>query len=207
MALRSRIAKTVVALVLISVLTFTLNACVPHGTYIPPREYEQNDFEATINRDYDSVWTAIIDYASQSFFAIDNFEKNSGLITLRFGATNPALYVDCGHVEIVWTNENTLAREKYNGPYIGYLQQYRKGSLSGRMNITARSVGPGATHVRINARYILTDDLGNTWSFESGSFATITNVSPMAGTPPTRTCRPTLHAEKSILDGVRALVK
>jgi len=169
--------------------------------YVPPSDIEEEIMSTTIDRDFDTVWTSIIDHISSTFFSIDNFERASGLITVEFGASNPEEFVNCGQFTASWT-ENYQSYD-FNGTYTEFISIYRRGSLSGRMNITAREISDNQTQVRVNARYILTADSG-TWSFDSGSSASI-NVSQTSNS--IRTCNPTYKAESSILDAVRALAE
>lgn len=95
----------------------------------------------------------------------------------------------------------------YKGPYVDYLSSYAGASLSGKMNINVRQSGESKALVRVIARYVFTvpprqNQRGMTWSFESGNQASVPVENALPGTPPTRTCRSTLAAEKAILNAV-----
>lgn len=179
------------------------------GSYTAPNTTEVKPFETVVNASYDTVWTALIDHASQNFFAIDNFEKDSGLLTLSFGSSTPSRFVDCGH----WV---VSGMKTYNGLYVDYLNQYGA-VLSGKMNVTVRKLSEAKISVRTNARYILTRSgvsmpntiyatpFNDTWTFDSGSSATIQVSNAAAGTAPYRTCKPTYVAEQSVINAVAAL--
>jgi len=63
------------------VLLLLLIGCVP--TYQAPIILDYNQAGTIkINKGFDEVWTSLIEYSASSFFAIDNFEKDSGLMTL-----------------------------------------------------------------------------------------------------------------------------
>ena len=190
--------QTLAALALVGALT--LAGCMS-AIYTPPQTPDHDDFRIIVNSGYERTWTAIIDHVSQSFFTIENFEKDSGLITLSFGSDNPSLYIDCGYWK--W---RVFKRQPYDGPYVGYLQKYHRGTFSGRMNISARPVSSTETEVRVNARYVLSAP-PKMWSFDSGSSVTIAVPNATFGTPITRTCVPTYYAEQDILSAVKRLAE
>lgn len=49
----------------------------------------------TLDQSYDQAWDQLIDFTSSRFFAIDNYEKDSGLMTLSF-SSEPGRFIDCG---------------------------------------------------------------------------------------------------------------
>tara|TARA_Y100000748_G_C15452730_1_gene471619 strand:- start:686 stop:1306 length:621 start_codon:yes stop_codon:yes gene_type:complete len=177
------------------------------GTYSPPDMSLEGKYSETINKNFDDTWTAVIDFVSVSSFSIDNFEKDSGLITLTFGISDPGRYIDCGSFK-----STGGSIYDFDGKYVDYIHgpSFQGSSLSGKMNISIRSVSEGKTNVRVNARYIWvagTDGrvASNTWSFDTGNSATIFVRNPTSGTIPTRTCVPTYHAESSVIDFVKSL--
>lgn len=172
--------------------------------YIPPSERSANNFSITVNQNYDTTWRAIIDYLSSTFYVIDNFEKDSGIVTVSFGASNPEDLVDCGQWNAKWIDAY-YQRQKFDGPYVQFLRLYIQGQLSGKMSISVRKVSENQTEVRVNARYILSAE-PNEWTFDSGSSSTI-SVSAMRGSTTTRTCRPTYKAETSILSAVKSIAE
>jgi uncharacterized protein YceK len=179
-----------------------LSGCASVGSYTPPSSLTGDDAknEVVVDKPFDATWASLIDYASSTFFAIDNFEKASGLITLSFGSSDPGRFIDCG--QIVSQSGN------FNGPYTTYMATQLRATLTGKMNLVVRQVDPNRTLVRANARYIFVAPpqaqvSGESWTFESGGQATVTVANPVSGTIPTRTCRPTYAAEKAILDAVK----
>ena len=187
-------------IIFLSVIPFILSCA---AQYTPPPQRSNNNFSTVIHQNYDLVWAAVIDHLSSAFFAIDNFEKNSGLVTVSFGASNPEEFVDCGQ----WK------RGQFEGPYVQFVRQAYQASLSGKMNISVRRIAEDETEVRVNARYILTvppGDIGTSadmWVFDSGSYSTIPVTNPALGTSTDRTCRPTYKAETSILEAVKSILE
>ena len=147
-------------------------------------------------------------------FAIENFERDSGLLTLSFGASDISLFVDGGE----WSWERTkgynpytgeaIPADSWQGNYAGYLEEMLGGILSGQMNIFVRPIDATTTEVKVRARYVVTTNRGgddSTWSFDTGGSDTVRVMNPSPGTPETRTLRPTHLAERSILDAVEQL--
>jgi len=188
----------------LSVLVLFVSGCAT-GRYTPPtKNSDSMKYTMTVHQGFDETWSAMIDYSASTFFSIENFEKDSGLLTLSFGASNLQEYIDCGEYEA------TLGRAHYNGSYVGFLEKYYDAKLNGKMNILVKEVDPNNTMVRVNARYIFSySSLPNmtmvfepgpsTWSFDSGSSTTVSVRKPVGGTSPDRTCAPTYKAEKAIL--------
>ena len=177
------------------------------GSYSPPDLSLKGKYSETINKNFDDTWTAVIDFVSISSFSIDNFEKDSGLITLAFGISDPGRYIDCGSFK-----STGGGFDDFDGKYVDYINgpSLQGSSLSGKMNISIRSVSDGKTNVRVNARYIWvagTDGRvsSNTYSFDTGNSATVFVTNPTSGTIPTRTCVPTYYAESSVIDFVKSL--
>lgn len=178
-----------------------LVGCVS-GTYTPPQPAPQSpQYERVVNKSFNETWTALIDYTSQAFFGIDRFEKESGLMTLNFGSSEPARYIDCGHMKA------KSARESIDMPYVDFLNQRYNARLDGKMNLVVRSLGTNRTVVRVNARYVFSYPAqsnypSSTWTFDSGGEAKVTIPEAISGTIPTRTCRPTYAAELAVLDAI-----
>ena len=184
-------------------LVLLVAACAhTQSRYDFPFETRPLENSRTLNESYDDAWRSVIDHLSATSFAIDNFEKDSGLITLSFGASNISRYVDCGQ----W---NGL---RFKGNYTDFLKRTHKVTLSGKVNISVREISENKTTVRINARYVLSSFFYNhvnpqnhtqlTWTFDSGGFDEIRPTNPASGTIDSRRCQPTYFLENSILDSV-----
>ena len=135
-------------------------------------------------------------------------QEDSGLITLTFSAS-PDTYVDCGD----WNVQGNALVPAFEGSYVQWLREtYSSVSLSGKMNVSVYRMAETVTRIRVNARYILTSTymggdkpIINTWTFDSGSSASIPVNNPTRGITPTKTCRPTYRAESDILDAVKLI--
>jgi hypothetical protein len=190
-----------------------LTSCVAAVTssYTPPTTHSYSN-SITFDNSKDEVWKALVNSASSSFFAIKNFEKDSGLMTLDFGASKIEDFVDCG----TWTgggfnNANYIVRNKAVGNNM---------SLNGVMNLLVLESSENKTTLRVNARYILSMTgsrmqynyltgssyaipTHNAWSFDSGGSDAIAVGNAAPGTIATRTCSPTGLAETQIVESVK----
>jgi len=171
------------------------------GGYQPPTAASIRN-ETVVDRPFDQTWDALVRMTAQTFFAIDNFERASGLITLSFGADNIARFVDCGQFE---TSGGVVT---FSGPWATFVERYAGATLNGRMNLLVQREGANRTRVRVSARYILTipelqaPNQRMLFSFDSTGQATVPTATPVAGSNRDRTCRPTGEAERTILNAV-----
>lgn len=175
------------------------------GVYTPPGATEKVLNEKVVNADFDTTWSTLVEFASGHFFAIDKFEKASGLMTLNFGSTQPELFVNCGKIVV-------NGSIKFDGSYVEWLSKRTSAKLDGKMNLLVKKVEANKTLVRVNARYSFVVppsvdaagnlDRGNSWVFDSEQPATVTVDGAMMGTIPTRTCVATGYAEKKVLDAM-----
>lgn len=186
------------ALALVSVAAF-LVACAqppqgPSYRYEPPARQQDLRNQRQVAASYDDTWTGLIDHVARTSFTIDQFEKESGLLTLTYGQSDIARFVNCGN----WYE---------NGQSQLYAARTGQGlELDGRMNIRVQERGPNLTDVRIDSLYILRNSSGNVWQFTTNERATVDlGSSGAAGTIPTRTCQSTHEAERLILTGIEAV--
>lgn len=193
----------------LAVLLMSPMGCVS-GSYTPPSQSSYSN-SIVVQQSFDETWESLISYASASFFGIENFEKESGLLTLSFGADDAEPYIDCGRFQF------NAGANNFNGPYVQWAQLNNNATLDGRMNLRVRRLSSARSEVTVNARYIFSTPamvFGTgiyaqrvppvTWSFDSGSSDTNTVPNPVAGTPNTRTCVPTGRAEREILNALGA---
>ncbi len=184
------------SLLALTILVLPVTGCGITYQYQAPEVLERPDNRVLLEEDYNSVWSRLLDYAASSFFLIETYEKDSGLMTLGFGLSSPDQYVDCGMISISDRRVTTGPRWNYEGGYVEYLVLIG-GSLVGRMNIRVKELGPQLTEISIHARYLLSAPTYRGWSFDSGGQAT--SPTPKGKL---RTCFPTHLAEREILDGI-----
>ena len=78
-------------------LALILSACSVKVNQ-PTSQPKQQANQVTLNKNFDDTWEDMIEFISTSYFGIESFEKESGLLTLSFGAENPGRYIDCGSI-------------------------------------------------------------------------------------------------------------
>jgi predicted small lipoprotein YifL len=182
---------------------FLLSGCgVTTPTYEPPEPTSADETSVVIDQNYDETWDELIQFTSQRFFAIDNYEKDSGLMTLSF-SSEPERFIDCGKID-------TDGPPSYEGAYVQWYNNRPQANLTldGRMNLTVQEVSESKTRVSVNTRYVVeavsasTGATAVSWSFNTGGSSTKTVPANNFGATDTRTCRPTHEAEQIIIDGI-----
>jgi len=158
------------------------------ASYTPPPPLGISQYDQVVDANFGATWEALIDYTAATYFTIESFEKDSGLMTLSFGAGDPGRFVDCG----LWKFQG------YNGNYAARAG----GTLKSRMNIRVRPIDARRTSVRVNANYLFKYS-GETWNFNTGESVTVRVTDAARGTQPERTCQPTHQAEADILAGIK----
>lgn len=176
------------------ILTLAVVGCAP--VYNAPQNQTnvQDKYSRTVNMSYDKTWITLVEYASSNYFAIDNFEKDSGLMTLNFGSQDPSLFVDCGMIK--------FPDGSYEGPFVEGIERAGKAELDGRMNLFIKPISANVTQVVVSARYVFSaKEKGlkkKIWTFDSGGSA-VKNYGP---TKMKVICQPTYMAEESLLNSL-----
>ena len=179
------------------------------GKYFPPNTDDTN-FKNTLttNKNFDETWTYVIDFVKDSFFKIENIDKDSGLLTLSFGPKEPEKFIDCGDFEYTLF----FTGEEFKGSYIDYAKSGLLAVLEAKMNITIQKIDYESTNVIINTNYTYSTQhalgyydpkLNQTYSFVSGGYQTIDVINPIKGSIPTRTCKSTNFAENAIFNLIK----
>lgn len=175
--------------------TLLIGCAINTASYTPPSDKGGAKNNFTINKGYDETYSALVGVLAGTFFAIDNFDKGSGLITLSYSATGDvSKYIDCGN----WESTNSLDPQRFTfkGKYESYLVKAWNAKLMGRLNIVVKSVGKNKTQLIVNSRYTFDD-----FTFTGVDDARISARN--SGTDdPTRICRPTGYVERMIADQI-----
>ena len=199
------------------VITIFLSSCAVKkkkltenvGKYVPPN-IDDTNFKNTLvtNKKFDETWTSVIDFVKDSFFKIENIDKDSGLLTLSFGPKEPEKFIDCGDFEYTLF----FTGEEFKGSYIDYAKSGLLAVLEAKMNITIQKIDYESTNVIINTNYTYSTQhalgyydpkLNQTYSFVSGGYQTIDVINPIKGSIPTRTCKSTNFAENAIFNLIK----
>jgi len=196
------------------VITILLSSCAVEkekltenvGKYVPPNIDDTNFKNSVItNKNFDETWTSVIDFVNDSFFKIENIEKDSGLLTLSFGSQEAEKFIDCGYFEYTLF----FTGEEFKGSYIDYAKSGLLGVLEAKMNINIGKIDNESTKISINTNYTYSTQhalgyydpkLNQTYSFKSGGYQTIDVINPIKGSIPTRTCKSTNFAENAIFN-------
>ena len=179
------------------------------GKYVPPNIDDTNFKNSVItNKSFDETWTSVINFVNDSFFKIENLEKDSGLLTLSFGSKEPKNFINCGDFEYTLF----FTGEEFKGSYIDYAKSGLLAVLEAKMNINIRKIDNESTKVSINTNYTYSTQhalgyydpkLNQTYSFVSGGYQTIDVINPISGSIPTRTCKSTNFAENAIFNVIK----
>ena len=179
------------------------------GKYVPPN-IEDTNFKNSIitNKNFEETWTSVVDFVNDSFFKIENLEKDSGLLTLSFGSKEPENFIDCGDFEYTLF----FTGEEFKGSYIDYVKSGLLAVLEAKMNINIQKIDNESTKISIKTNYKFSTQhalgyydpkLNQTYSFVSGGYQTINVINPISGSIPTRTCKSTNFAENTILNAIK----
>lgn len=179
---------------------FLIGCGVTTPEYTAPDTQPAEKTTVTVDKPFDEVWQGLISFTSQRFFAIDSYEKASGLMTLTFSA-EPERFVDCGSI-------STDGPPSYEGSYIGWFDERpAQLNLTGSMNLTVQEDGESETTVEVNTRYVISVQspagTSEEWAFNTGGSDTQTVPTNNFGATQKRTCRPTHEAERVIVEGVQ----
>ena len=199
------------------VMTILLSSCAVEkkkltenfGKYVPPIIDDANFKNSVItNKNFDETWTSIIDFVGDSFFKIENIDKDSGFLTLSFGSKEAENFIDCGDFEYTLF----FTGEEFKGSYIDYAKSGLLAVLKANMNINIQKIHNESTKISINTNYIYSTQhalgyydpkLNQTYSFVSGGYQTIDVINPISGSIPTRTCKSTNFAENAIFNVIK----
>ena len=179
------------------------------GKYVPPNINDTNFKNSVItNKNFDETWISVIDFVNDSFFNVENLEKDSGLLTLSFGSKEAENFIDCGDFEYTLF----FTGEEFKGSYIDYAKSGLLAVLEAKMNINIQKIDNESTKVSINTNYKYSTqhalgyydpELNQTYSFVSGGYQTIDVINPIKGSIPTRTCKSTNFAENAIFGVIK----
>ena len=179
------------------------------GKYVPPNIDDTNFKNSVItNKNFDETWTSVTDFVNNSFFKIENLEKDSGLLMLSFGSKEAENFKDCGDFEYTLF----FTGEEFKGSYIDYAKSGLLAVLEAKMNINIQKIDNESTKITINTNYTFSTQhalgyydpkLNQTYSFVSGGYQTINVINPISGSIPTRTCKSTNFAENAIFNLIK----
>lgn len=154
-------------LILLAAFTVFIVGCAGKVAYVrPSTQVALSNNSTTIERGRDAVWNASIAELGKKFFVINNLDKTSGLMNISYSG-DPELYVDCGRItsyvknargERTYDFSGAKAQQSYEimSPDKGLFFIDRRMTLEGRVNLIFEDIGPSATRVTVNTRYVVT---------------------------------------------------
>lgn len=166
----------------------------PPPIYTPPAPRQPATFEVISNGDFDATWRALVEYTAGTSFSIDEFERESGLMTLSFSPSDPSTVVECGQWQV--SGQSPV-------PYVERTDL----SLETRTNLIVQPLSNYQTRVRANTLYILEDNNGTVYQFTTNQRATVEPRNRTIGTARTRTCQATHEGELAFVAGVRSALR
>ena len=112
------------------------------GKYVPPNIDDSNFKNSVItNKSFEETWTSVTDFVNNSFFKIENLEKDSGLLTLSFGSKEPENFIDCGDFEYTLF----FTGEEFKGSYIDYAKRSLIAVLEAKMDVNIQKIDNEST--------------------------------------------------------------
>lgn len=191
-----------IKLIIYSFVLIFFYGCASTSYVLPENKCSKEDFSIVVNKGYDQVWENLIKYSADTFFGIDNYEKDSGLLTLSFYSTKASDFVTGGY--LLYEDLHI----QFSGDYVDFLQVYRYGKLKGKMNVVISKIDDNKTKVTINVLYIFTvpptiNSSEIIWTFNTGNCCTINDLKQNKGVHSLRTICPTYKAESTILESLK----
>ncbi len=200
----------------IAVLTLSLAACNTNKfKYTPPEQLDALPSNARdVNANFDDTWSALISTIGQSFFAIDAFEKDSGLVTLTFNTSPFSTAVDGGHLTMKFSDAGSAfwrghatTRRQFDGNYADFVENFYAGSFQGKCNLVVQELDENQTRITVNTRFDVQGvpaDRRLRWSWSSGDRAEQMGTNE-DGSPEKRIMQSTNYVEAKILDAIDQL--
>lgn len=142
-----------------------------HLEYAPPAALESTPtYTKLVEAPFNEVWRALISGVGGSFFGIEEFERESGLLTLSFTSSPFSDAVTGGRLVFRYNNADKRSGEifwvghasepamniNFDGDYADYVQQYLNGQFQGRANIVVAELSATRTEIIVNQRFVVT---------------------------------------------------
>jgi len=189
---------------------------IPVFSYTPPASLDEKSkvkkLNHTLSVGYDETWNALINAVSSDFFELQNYEKDSGLLTLNFDPDTPEDYFDCGK----WTKSTTTRKGEFSGPYVSWLKMSEEKKIKNqspgkfmanmKINLRVQSLSNNQTRVTINTLYKIAAARSNIdFKFKATSQSTQqVGISPPSISS-TRVCQSSYKLENELLDTIKKI--
>ncbi|WP_290925071.1 hypothetical protein [Halodesulfovibrio sp.] len=135
----------------------------------------------TINMPFAKAWDKLVGQLSESYFVINNIDKESRIINISFSSNNAGKYIDCGtsHRTTTRYKEDTRSytypvaeSSQYslelgaNGFYEAKSDVTRNCNLEGRINLYLAPISKNKTQYSVNIRYVLKNNVTQSIRYE-----------------------------------------
>lgn len=188
-------------LIILVTASLILTGCVGVGTYTanytePVAKEIEN--KKLINESFDVIWDRVVANLSESYFVINNIDKQSRLINLSFSTDSPEEYINCGE------SYRTFSFNKRNETYTyqtaestSFKLPHKWGpnnnlpavtnvtidtSLEGRVNIYLAPIEQNSTRFSTNVRYVFTTSVSGI-SYGYNMYGTLIRKDNMTAIP------------------------
>lgn len=178
--------------------TLLLTACAAvepsTSDYARPEPIANSNNEVVIDNSFDAVWNEMVKNLSDSFFVINNIDRESRLINLSFSADDPTEYIDCGTTtrdfehkgktetyKYPVAGDNTYKMMKTWNPPINLplvYEIFRDSQLEGRINVYVAPLGETTTELSVNTRYVYSVQVSGTMTAYN-AFGTPVGTEPL----------------------------
>lgn len=162
--LQGDIMKRMTSFAFLMVLVLSMAGCTSGRViYSRPWAADRAETSVTVPQTKDIIWQKLLSGIGDSFFIINNVDKESGFINVSYSG-DPCRFVDCGTIDSDIVSGSD--KRNYNFPACKVYQEYeiiekgqnmflkRSMSLDGRANIVVQE-GENGTHVKVNVRYVV----------------------------------------------------
>jgi hypothetical protein len=159
-----------IVLTVTSFITGCASVTPSTGEYSAPSSTVPIKNEIIIEEPFEKVWNRLVRDLSNSFFVINNIDRESRLINLSFNSQNPVEYIDCGNSNRTFEFDGSVENFSYpvagnntyklmstwnppmNQPEVYEVQ--RNSSLEGRINVYLAPISSEKTEMSVNVRYM-----------------------------------------------------
>lgn len=144
--------QNVLSSMLAAIMILSLVGCAT----APKQHVITNSFD--YERDFDTVWTAVVEVFAEMNYPIDNMEKDSGLITtdwLSLAGTGNDDYCDCGGLGLTTEDArqgkfNVFVKKGSGGATVRVNCLFRQTRSFGGSSSTVNCVSTGNLEARVN---------------------------------------------------------
>lgn len=134
--------------------------------YIKPEPMSDISNKKIINKSFNKTWSKLVEKISETAYTINNMNKESGFINIKYSIDTPTTYVDCGRFKGFYKNAKIDDKYEFFGAQ-SYMDYYvfskpndtfryeRSTKLEGITNLYFKRVSKTKTELKVNNKYFL----------------------------------------------------